>query len=340
VIWQRDARKSATIVALAGNEVGRKAFPIGLLPIFVLLPLHCNEAFAQTCSNPPTAHYGPAMARAYEEWCEHECRGVFSMSGGNPSCTPGLSQEPNIDKEMAEKRALERLDENLRDLEAQKTNREQAAREQAVDRLNKTLAQEQAVDRLERSLAQEQAISRLGGASINAALVVPGICAAAPGDTLTAACDMVDAAEFGWKLTDAKGNIRSLDSVTRLLAEAAGPHVVAAMVFPSHANLQYKIKTVRSIYDDQAEFFRDMQDRIQNTMIERPATEAARRAAAIAMSENYVALTRAAAADAHRLGVDTEEYIRNDPRIDRVRIRCETACERLIHIFRIGSGFD
>ncbi len=59
-----------------------------LVPAFCLM--FSSISFAQNCSSPPTGSYGPAWAREYQAWCER-CGGRFSMSGGNPSCTPGAN---------------------------------------------------------------------------------------------------------------------------------------------------------------------------------------------------------------------------------------------------------
>jgi hypothetical protein len=59
-----------------------------LIPIFCLM--FSSTSLAQNCSSPPTGSYGPAWAKQYQAWCEG-CGGVFSMSGGNPSCSPGAN---------------------------------------------------------------------------------------------------------------------------------------------------------------------------------------------------------------------------------------------------------
>ena len=60
------------------------------LLILVVFLLISSEAFAQSCNSPPSGSYGPAWARQYESWCRG-CCGIFSMSGGNPTCSPGTN---------------------------------------------------------------------------------------------------------------------------------------------------------------------------------------------------------------------------------------------------------
>jgi len=155
-----------------GHDNIPRAFILGLLLIFVFFPLLFTEVFAQNCSSPPTGSYGPAWAKAYKKWCEDDCCGVFSMSGGNPSCTPGprwgcinpepAHEEPTANKEKREKEARERLNQNLRDLNNKKKNQEQA-----VNRLKDTLKEDKqkgAINRLKDSLdkdKQKEAINRL-----------------------------------------------------------------------------------------------------------------------------------------------------------------------------------
>ncbi len=68
----------------------KKQFPIPAVAFIVIctMVVTTHTAMAQNCSSPPTGSYGPAWARQYQSWCE-ACNGKFSMSGGNPSCTPG-----------------------------------------------------------------------------------------------------------------------------------------------------------------------------------------------------------------------------------------------------------
>jgi len=67
---------------------------IGSFAGLVLIPVFClmfsSTSLAQNCSSPPTGSYGPAWAKQYQAWCEG-CGGVFRMSGGNPSCSPGAN---------------------------------------------------------------------------------------------------------------------------------------------------------------------------------------------------------------------------------------------------------
>jgi hypothetical protein len=60
----------------------------GLLPILAFLLALSPDAIAVNCNSPPTGSYGAAWASAYKSWCI-ACCGTFSMSGGNPSCSPG-----------------------------------------------------------------------------------------------------------------------------------------------------------------------------------------------------------------------------------------------------------
>jgi len=159
-------------------------------------------------------------------------------------------------------------------------------------------------------------------------------------DEVNNACDIVAAAQFAWEITDATGSMKSLDQVTRLLAEAAGPQIFVGLVFPAQANLASKIDVVKSIYDSQIVFFHTMQERIQATMIDNPSSQAARRAGAIASSKNYVRLTQQATDEARRSSIETVNYLQSEPRTSRVQARCFTACGQLIHIYRTGSGFD
>jgi len=62
----------------------------GLLPILFFLLALSPEAFAVNCNSPPTGAYGSAWANEYQAWCV-ACCGTFSMSGGNPSCSPGTN---------------------------------------------------------------------------------------------------------------------------------------------------------------------------------------------------------------------------------------------------------
>jgi hypothetical protein len=55
---------------------------------FIVILTLSPEAFAANCSSPPTGSYGSAWAQEYQSWCV-ACCGTFSMSGGNPSCSPG-----------------------------------------------------------------------------------------------------------------------------------------------------------------------------------------------------------------------------------------------------------
>lgn len=62
----------------------------GLVLISAFCLISPSTSLAQNCSSPPIGSYGPAWARQYQAWCEG-CGGVFSMSGGNPSCSPGVN---------------------------------------------------------------------------------------------------------------------------------------------------------------------------------------------------------------------------------------------------------
>lgn len=59
-----------------------------LLLVLLALLATAREAPSANCNSAPNVSYGPSGAREYQAWCE-SCCGVFSMSGGNPFCSPG-----------------------------------------------------------------------------------------------------------------------------------------------------------------------------------------------------------------------------------------------------------
>ena len=58
------------------------------LPLLIYVLVLPPRALPADCNRPPSGSYGSAWAREYQSWCV-SCGGTFSMSGGNPSCSPG-----------------------------------------------------------------------------------------------------------------------------------------------------------------------------------------------------------------------------------------------------------
>lgn len=165
-----------------------------------------------------------------------------------------------------------------------------------------------------------------------------GSSGARPRAEIDTACDVIDAAQLGWNLTDDRGDVVAWRQWIVLLEQTLRSHYVS-LALTGATTWSGRIDIVLALYEHEARLFQEIEARVLRLASD-PATDAALRAAAIHSSQEFEALVARAVAESRQQSRAAADYLRRNTNAARVQFRCTDACGQLVGIARTGRGFD
>jgi hypothetical protein len=148
-------------------------------------------------------------------------------------------------------------------------------------------------------------------------------------------CDVIDAGEFGWELSDA----RSAREALRVLGKAAAGDIVI-MSFPREMNLDRKVDLVRKMMNVEMQVFNRMMNRIEVAMNEDPVKARWLRMNAEIDSANVEVLRKSAAREFGSVAESVERHFTEHPHSSGVQGRCLMACRQAVAAAHGINVFD